>query len=447
MTVPSGVPDSTPPPLAQFSLTPAATVDEGSNWINMFYGPLSLVNPTILSGGTGYGALIGNYALAAGSPAIDQIPRGTSHGAFEAAPHFDFFGNPRPDPSNLNAIDIGAVEFQGGGAQGTATFSAGSFNNVGEGTTSQLAIVATVATAPVSFDTATLTGSTAFTIVSNGCTGTTVAVGSTCTITVQYAPTTFTTNNGVLHIADNAVGSPQPVALTGTGVPGTASPSPSLVPFGSVQAGAAAVSQTVTVTNSGPGVLTFAADSVGGVDFTKGTDSCAGAAVLPGNSCTIGVNFTPTAAGAAASTARSGTLTIRNNGSSGNVLVALTGTVVQAVVAISAPVPPLNPTPATRVTKTTTITVSNTGAAALNLTGAPTVTKTGTGTGTFSIVAPASGTPCVSGGTVAAGGACTIGVQYVPPAAPAATLSTAHVAVTDTGAATLTRNSASFSGN
>ena len=74
ITVPSGVPDSTPPPLAQFTLTPAATVDEGSNWINMFYGPLSIVNPTILSGGAGYGVPIGNYALAAGSAAIEHDP-------------------------------------------------------------------------------------------------------------------------------------------------------------------------------------------------------------------------------------------------------------------------------------------------------------------------------------------------------------------------------------
>jgi len=46
-TVPAGVPDSLVPPLPLFTLTPAATVDEGSNWINMFYGPLSLSNPVL----------------------------------------------------------------------------------------------------------------------------------------------------------------------------------------------------------------------------------------------------------------------------------------------------------------------------------------------------------------------------------------------------------------
>jgi hypothetical protein len=40
-----GVPDSSVPPgntINSFSITTAATIDEGSNWINMFYGPLSL---------------------------------------------------------------------------------------------------------------------------------------------------------------------------------------------------------------------------------------------------------------------------------------------------------------------------------------------------------------------------------------------------------------------
>jgi hypothetical protein len=65
LTVPPGITDSIYAGPA-FSLTPAATVDEGSNWINMFYGPLSLSNPTIQSGATGYGVPLGNYNATAG---------------------------------------------------------------------------------------------------------------------------------------------------------------------------------------------------------------------------------------------------------------------------------------------------------------------------------------------------------------------------------------------
>jgi len=65
MTTPVGIPDNNPFYVA-FTLNPAATVDEGNNWINMFYGPLSTVSPVTARGATGYGAPLGNYSANAG---------------------------------------------------------------------------------------------------------------------------------------------------------------------------------------------------------------------------------------------------------------------------------------------------------------------------------------------------------------------------------------------
>jgi len=65
MTVPVGVPDNNPFYVA-FTLNPAATVDEGNNWINMFYGPLSTVNPVTARGATGYNTPLGDYTHATG---------------------------------------------------------------------------------------------------------------------------------------------------------------------------------------------------------------------------------------------------------------------------------------------------------------------------------------------------------------------------------------------
>jgi len=65
MTVPVGVPDNNPLYVA-FTLNPAATVDEGNNWINMFYGPLSTVNPVTARGATGYNTPLGDYTHATG---------------------------------------------------------------------------------------------------------------------------------------------------------------------------------------------------------------------------------------------------------------------------------------------------------------------------------------------------------------------------------------------
>jgi hypothetical protein len=130
--VPPGIADATVPnPL--FSLTPAATVDEGNNWVNISWGPLSQTNPTIqnASGNFGGGPLLGNYAPAPGSGLIDGIACTTTAGGCLAgtetvpAPTLDFFGNPRPDATNPTAIDFGAVEIQGNrGTTGTPTLTA-----------------------------------------------------------------------------------------------------------------------------------------------------------------------------------------------------------------------------------------------------------------------------------------------------------------------------------
>ncbi|MFM0228918.1 choice-of-anchor Q domain-containing protein [Paraburkholderia sediminicola] len=98
--VPPGVADAVlPNPL--FSLLPSAVPDEGNQWINMSYGPLSLFNMSISSGGTGYGVLLGNYSITSASPAIN-------HGTSAGAPNHDIFGTSRPQGAGY---DIGAVEF------------------------------------------------------------------------------------------------------------------------------------------------------------------------------------------------------------------------------------------------------------------------------------------------------------------------------------------------
>ncbi|MGF7001509.1 choice-of-anchor Q domain-containing protein, partial [Paraburkholderia sp. GAS32] len=97
--VPPGISDTVlPNPL--FSLLPSATPDEGNNWINMSYGPLSLFNEALMSGSTGYNVLLGNYSIKTGSSAINT---GTSAGA----PNHDIFGTSRPQGAGY---DIGAVE-------------------------------------------------------------------------------------------------------------------------------------------------------------------------------------------------------------------------------------------------------------------------------------------------------------------------------------------------
>jgi hypothetical protein len=124
--VPPGIPDSIAgAPL--FSLVPSATVDEGNNWINVSWGPLSLTNPSNTGGAYGNyggGLPLGNYSLTPASPAINFIPCAsiTAAGCVTAPtgglpsltlPNTDFFGHPRPDGRTPARVDAGAVELPG----------------------------------------------------------------------------------------------------------------------------------------------------------------------------------------------------------------------------------------------------------------------------------------------------------------------------------------------
>jgi hypothetical protein len=94
-------------------------VDEGNNWVNLRWGPLSMTNPTIIAGANGNyggGLPLGNYAITGGSSAATGS---LVNGAQAAdAPAYDFFDKPRRNAAGNGPIDAGAVQFRGGGVVG-----------------------------------------------------------------------------------------------------------------------------------------------------------------------------------------------------------------------------------------------------------------------------------------------------------------------------------------
>jgi hypothetical protein len=205
--VPPGISDATVPnPI--FDLTPAATVDEGNNWVNIAWGPLAETNPA----GT---VVLGNYAPAAAtSPVVNYITNANSATTYAAAPSSDFFGVVNRKANN--AVDIGAVEFTatgGGGAAATLTPASNAFGNATRGCT-----LAGPGACPAQLFTLTNTGNANLTGITVGTVGgtnasdfpinslvstcgpavlpgkpvglTTLAPGQVCTITVRFAPTT-----------------------------------------------------------------------------------------------------------------------------------------------------------------------------------------------------------------------------------------------------------------
>jgi hypothetical protein len=290
-----------------FNLTPSATVDEGNNWINISWGPLAATNPVT-------GTLLGNYAIAAGSPAINYIPS-TAGNPYTLAPATDYFNNLR---KTNNAVDAGAVEFGAAPAVAILSVTGGplAFGNVPINSTSASRQL-------ILHNTGTATGTgIALTFSSplfsrpagaaGGNCGATLAAGATCTINVVFSPTSLVTTSATLTITANVVVTGSPVALSGTGVPRvvTAALTPPTWTTSATRGCTLATCpiQVFTLTNTGNVTLTGIAQGVlGGANASEfsvfrllstcgpaGGGQILGQTTLaPGAACIVTVRFTP----------------------------------------------------------------------------------------------------------------------------------------------------------
>jgi hypothetical protein len=322
--VPPGIADATVPNPV-FNLTPAATVDEGNNWINLSWGPLAETNAVS-------GALLGNYGPASSSSVINYIPASAS--TYAEAPSLDFYGTER---KTNNAVDAGAVEFTGtAAARVTATVSPNplAFGSLPTGTTSSALnlTVTNTGTAALAGGTFTFGADTPqpFSRVTTGtfpagapnCGGG-LAVGASCTIKVVFTPPTATAFSSTLTVAyTGATVTPASVTLTGAGTaPATVSISPLTI---TLPTGSSTGTGTVTLTNTAPAggasvQVNNVAVSGGGMlsyVFTNGPlagpDTCTGATVAPGGTCSVSVRFTNLRS--ARGVNRAGTITFTDTG-------------------------------------------------------------------------------------------------------------------------------------
>jgi hypothetical protein len=293
-----GVPDINPF-YPVFTLNPAATTDEGNNYINMFYGPLTLSNPTIASGSSGYNVALGNYALQAGSPAVDAIPNTAT--TFSLAPALDFFGNKRLTDGNNTAVDIGAVEFivrRSFSVDPTAlTFTSFYLTP----TAVQNVTVANTGDVPLSFTAGGL--GSQFAAPPNGCTN--VAAGASCTFSVTYTPTTTAlTSTATMSINYvGGAGTAVTVSLTGH----LFVPTYTVAPTGPLSftstIGVKTIAQTVTIantsTNGAPLTITSVniTGATSGAGFTATTCPATLPATAGSNTCIVSVTMTPTSGG------------------------------------------------------------------------------------------------------------------------------------------------------
>lgn len=253
--------------------------------------------------------------------------------------------------------------------------------------------------APLAITSISITGP--FTETHPGC-GASLLAGASCTINVNFSPTVTGAATGQLAITDDAEGSPQLVALSGTGVIPVVGLNPGSLAFGEqVITNPASPSdpQTIIVSNTGNAPLNLTGAIVMGVnagDFTL-TNNCP-ASLLAAESCAMSIIFTPGASGP-----RLALLQISDDAPASPQTIALTGTGVLAP---------------TASLSTTSLTFPDTAQGATSASQPVTLTNTGSAELLISNIATSSTNFKASSACAAsiapAGGNCVITVTFTP---------------------------------
>lgn len=224
--------------------------------------------------------------------------------------------------------------------------------------------------------------------------GASLAPVANCQVSVTFTPSGGGLLSGVVTLDDNAPGSPQIVALYGTGTLPTAGVSPASLSFSSVDVGTTSAAQTVTLTNTSSAVLTLSSITTSG-DFAQ-TNNC-GNSLAGGGSCTINVTFTPTASGT-----RTGTLSVGDDAGNSPQTVALSGTGNPPTASISPASLSFSGVDIGTTSAAHAVTLSNSSGSVLTISSI-------SASGDF-----AQTNNC--GGSLAGGASCTINVTFTPTA-------------------------------
>jgi hypothetical protein len=243
--------------------------------------------------------------------------------------------------------------------------------------------------------------------------GATVPPTIVCTFTVTFAPASTGTETATVTVTESS--GTQTFTLSGTGgsttgpTPGTITVNPLSLTFANQEVGTTSALQflTVNVTGTNPVTLNFPGTTgVDPSDFSgTGDGTCEfDTPLAAGTSCTIGVDFRPTATGA-----RTATLQVTGTFTTSPVNVTLSGTGTPQIAV-------LNPTflqfPNTVVDSTSaamTVTLTNKSTTVALTTIVPTV-QSFTSDGTFAI--SGSTCPAATGPGLAPGASCMISITY-----------------------------------
>ena len=186
--------------------------------------------------------------------------------------------------------------------------------------TSQSVTVTNTGTAPLAISEIDAGGD--YSAPTDDCIGAEIAVGGTCSITVDFTPSVAGTDNGTIQLVDNTATSPDVLSVTGSGAVAGISFSPSPLDFGPVSAGSSTTA-LLTVSNPGGAALNLTGGHITGPnasDFAvSGPGTCTGP-IAPSGSCQLQLSYTPSGPGT-----QTATLTVTDNTPEGSDSVGLQG--------------------------------------------------------------------------------------------------------------------------
>ncbi len=188
--------------------------------------------------------------------------------------------------------------------------------------TAQTITLKNTGSATVGITSIALSGNTASFVELNDC-GPTLSAGSSCPVYVAFKPSTAAAQTATLKVTDTATGSPQSVALSGTGTTApTVKLSATSIAFPATKTGSTSQASVIVVTNAGKSTLNLLSITITGTnpaDF-QSVNTC-GPTLAPNAACSVFMAFKP-----ASAAAFKASLTLTDNGSASPQSVLLTGT-------------------------------------------------------------------------------------------------------------------------
>ena len=368
-----------------------------------------------ISGGT---CAAGGSIAAGANCTVTMTFNPAAAGAASGTLTFTHNANPATNTVALSGTGIAAAAPIAGAAPATLTFAS---TTVGVTTAAQTVTLSNTGNAALALS-AIASSSPAFVVSGGSCaSGGSVSAGSNCTVMLSFKPTAAGAASGTLTFSHNASPNISTVALSGTGAAAApiASLTPSALSFAQVLASTSS-NQTVTLSNTGLAPLAISTIGIGGAqasEFARAAAStCAnGGSIAPGASCSVLINFTPTAAGA-----RSASLSIAHNATGSPSLVTLSGTgtsTPQPVISVNNNVLAFADQPLASTSAAQTVTVTNSGQAPLVLSSAA---LAGANSGDYVL-----GGTCAANLSIAVNSNCSLTVRFAPTALGARTASIA----------------------